>query len=84
MIELLAVAMTMIATASVGYIRRMLIRNPAVKLWLLAEPEIFGWNAFNDWAVVVRLRVKATATLQPGRRTRRGTTLTSPSRAGSV
>jgi len=32
-----------------------------VKPHLLAEPEIFGWNGFSDWAVSVRLRAKVTA-----------------------
>jgi small conductance mechanosensitive channel len=35
--------------------------DPAMKPYLLAEPEIFGWNEFSDWAVVVRLRAKVTA-----------------------
>ena len=32
-----------------------------VKPHLLAEPEIFGWNGFSDWAVSVRLRAEVTA-----------------------
>jgi moderate conductance mechanosensitive channel len=35
--------------------------DPRVKPHLLAAPEIFGWNAFNDWAVVVRMRARVTA-----------------------
>ena len=35
--------------------------DPRVKPHLLGQPEIFGWNAFSDWAVVVRLRAKVTA-----------------------
>ena len=38
-----------------------LAADPRVKPHLLAEPEIFGWNAFSDWAVSVRLRAKVTA-----------------------
>jgi len=32
-----------------------------VKPHLLDAPEIFGWNAFNNWAVVVRMRAKVKA-----------------------
>jgi len=35
--------------------------DPRVKPHLLAEPEIFGWNSFSDWSVIVRLRAKVTA-----------------------
>ena len=35
--------------------------DPRVKPHLLAAPEIFGWNALNDWAVVVRMRARVTA-----------------------
>ena len=38
-----------------------LTADPRVKPHLLAEPEIFGWNAFSDWAVSVRLRAKVIA-----------------------
>jgi moderate conductance mechanosensitive channel len=38
-----------------------LAADPRVKSHLLAEPEIFGWNAFSDWAVIVRVRAKVTA-----------------------
>jgi small conductance mechanosensitive channel len=29
-----------------------------IKPYLLAAPEIFGWNAINEWSVVVRLSAK--------------------------
>jgi small-conductance mechanosensitive channel len=32
-----------------------LTTDPLVKPFLLAEPEIFGWNAISEWSVVVRL-----------------------------
>jgi small conductance mechanosensitive channel len=35
--------------------------DPRVRPHLLGQPEIFGWNAFSDWSVVVRLRAKVTA-----------------------
>jgi small conductance mechanosensitive channel len=35
--------------------------DPRVKPHLLAAPEIFGWNTFNEWAVVVRMRARVTA-----------------------
>ena len=35
--------------------------DPRVKPHLLAPPEIFGWNAFSDWAVIVRMRARVTA-----------------------
>jgi small conductance mechanosensitive channel len=35
--------------------------DPRVKPYLLAEPEIFGWNSLSDWSVIVRLRAKVTA-----------------------
>jgi small conductance mechanosensitive channel len=35
--------------------------DPRVKPHLLAQPEIFGWNSFSDWSVIVRLRAKVTA-----------------------
>jgi len=38
-----------------------LAADPRVKPHLLAAPEIFGWNAFNDWSVIVRLSAKVTA-----------------------
>jgi small conductance mechanosensitive channel len=38
-----------------------LAADPSVKPYLLDEPEIFGWNEFSDWAVVVRLRAKVVA-----------------------
>jgi moderate conductance mechanosensitive channel len=38
-----------------------LAADPRVQPHLLAEPEIFGWNAFSDWAVVVRVRARVTA-----------------------
>ena len=41
--------------------------DPRVKPHLLAAPEIFGWNAFSDWAVIVRLRAQSDGR-QSGRR----------------
>lgn len=38
-----------------------LAADPRVKSHLLAPAEIFGWNGFSDWAVIVRLRAKVTA-----------------------
>lgn len=38
-----------------------LAADPRVKPHLLGEPEIFGWNSFSDWSVIVRLRAKVTA-----------------------
>jgi small conductance mechanosensitive channel len=38
-----------------------LAADPRVKPHLLATPEIFGWNALNDWSVVVRLTAKVKA-----------------------
>lgn len=35
--------------------------DPLVSPHLLDKPEIFGWNQFSEWAVVVRLRVKVIA-----------------------
>ena len=35
--------------------------DPRVKPHLLAAPEIFGWNAVSDWAVIVRMRARVTA-----------------------
>jgi moderate conductance mechanosensitive channel len=35
--------------------------DPRVMPCLLAAPEIFGWNEFSDWAVIVRLRAKVMA-----------------------
>jgi small-conductance mechanosensitive channel len=35
--------------------------DPLVSPHLLEKPEIFGWNQFNEWSVVVRLRAKVTA-----------------------
>jgi moderate conductance mechanosensitive channel len=35
--------------------------DQSIKPYLLAEPEIFGWNAINEWAVIVKLSVKVTA-----------------------
>lgn len=37
--------------------------DPAVKPHLLSAPEVLGWNQFDNWSVVVRLR----ATVAPGR-----------------
>lgn len=38
-----------------------LATDPDVKPYLLAAPEIFGWNAISEWSVVVRLSAKVTA-----------------------
>ena len=35
--------------------------DPMLKPFLLAPPEIFGWDGFSEWSVVVKLRVKVTA-----------------------
>jgi small conductance mechanosensitive channel len=32
--------------------------DPQVKPYLIAAPEIFGWNAINEWSVVVRLSAR--------------------------
>lgn len=37
--------------------------DPDVKPYLLSAPEVLGWNQFDNWSVVVRLR----ATVAPGR-----------------
>lgn len=38
-----------------------LAEDPRAKPYLLAEPEIFGWNDFSEWSVTVRLRAKVVA-----------------------
>lgn len=38
-----------------------LAADPRVKPHLLDAPEIFGWNQFSDWSVIVRMRAKVTA-----------------------
>jgi len=35
--------------------------DPQIKPYLLAEPEIFGWDGLGDWAVSVKLSAKVTA-----------------------
>ena len=35
--------------------------DPRVKPHLLDAPEVFGWNSFSDWSVIVRMRAKVTA-----------------------
>jgi len=35
--------------------------DPLIKPYLLAAPEIFGWDGLGDWAVSVKLSVKVTA-----------------------
>jgi moderate conductance mechanosensitive channel len=35
-----------------------LAADPQVKPYLLAAPEIFGWNAISEWSVVVRLSAR--------------------------
>jgi moderate conductance mechanosensitive channel len=49
------------AVAALDEALARLAADPRVQPHLLAEPEIFGWNAFSDWAVVVRVRAKVTA-----------------------
>ena len=49
------------AVAALDEALARLAADPRVKPHLLAEPEIFGWNAFSDWAVIVRPRAKVTA-----------------------
>lgn len=49
------------AVATLDEALEKLASDPDVKPYLLAEPEIYGWNEFSDWAVVVRLRAKVTA-----------------------
>jgi small conductance mechanosensitive channel len=38
-----------------------LAADPRLKPYILAEPQIFGWNGLSDWAVTVKLSVKVTA-----------------------
>jgi small-conductance mechanosensitive channel len=52
------------AVAALDEALARLAADPRVKPHLLAVPEIFGWNAFNDWSVVVRLSAKVTADKQ--------------------
>ena len=49
------------AVAALDEALARLAADPRVQPHLLAEPEIFGWSAFSDWAVVVRVRAKVTA-----------------------
>jgi moderate conductance mechanosensitive channel len=35
-----------------------LAEDPQVKPYLIDAPEIFGWNAINEWSVIVRLSAK--------------------------
>ena len=49
------------AVAALDEALARLAADPRVKPYLLAAPEIFGWNAFNDWSVIVRLSAKVTA-----------------------
>jgi moderate conductance mechanosensitive channel len=35
--------------------------DPQIKSYLLATPEIFGWDSLGDWAVAVKLSAKVTA-----------------------
>ena len=46
------------AVAALDEVLARLTADPRVKPHLLAEPEVFGWNVFSDWAVIVRLRAK--------------------------
>jgi len=48
-------------TATLKVALARLASNPDIKSYLLAEPEIFGWNNINNWAVVVRMSVKVVA-----------------------
>jgi small conductance mechanosensitive channel len=38
-----------------------LAADPHINPYLLAPPEIFGWNGLSDWAVLVKLSAKVTA-----------------------
>jgi moderate conductance mechanosensitive channel len=38
-----------------------LAADPLIKPYLLAQPEIFGWDSLGDWAVAVKLSAKVTA-----------------------
>ena len=49
------------AVAALDEALARLAADPRVKPHLLAAPEIFGWNAINEWSVVVRLSAKVTA-----------------------
>ncbi len=49
------------AVAALDEALAKLAADPRVKPHLLAAPEIFGWNSFSDWSVIVRLRAKVTA-----------------------
>ena len=49
------------AVAALDEALARLAADPRVKPHLLAAPEIFGWNDFSDWSVIVRLRAKVTA-----------------------
>jgi small conductance mechanosensitive channel len=49
------------ATAVLDEALHKVAADPRVKSYLLDPPEIFGWNAMNEWAVIVRLRVKVKA-----------------------
>jgi small conductance mechanosensitive channel len=35
--------------------------DPMMKPFLLAPPEMFGWDSFTEWSMTVKLRVKVTA-----------------------
>jgi moderate conductance mechanosensitive channel len=35
--------------------------DPRASPYLLAEPEIYGWNDFTDWSVVIRMRARVVA-----------------------
>jgi small conductance mechanosensitive channel len=52
--------MDKIITTLQGALAR-LSADPDIKSYLLAEPEIFGWNSISAWAVVVRMSVKVMA-----------------------
>ena len=44
--------------ASLDKALALLASDERVKPFLLAAPEIFGWNAINEWSVVVRLSAR--------------------------
>ena len=49
------------AVAALDEALARLAADPCAKPHLLAAPEIFGWNSFSDWSVIVRLRAKVAA-----------------------
>ncbi len=47
-----------IVVAALDKALAMVANDERVKPYLLATPEIFGWNAINEWSVVVRLSAR--------------------------